>query len=110
MTNCWALLNCYLVTENYNLLAGRKRRISDDEDMTLAPSAADPSFQFGKALQSSLRPDMKAKTADSSSKRSKTDIDKHLSVTKLLGKIYNRGTVASSAYAQANAFVARYVG
>ncbi|KAI9284773.1 Cut8 six-helix bundle-domain-containing protein [Umbelopsis sp. AD052] len=63
---------------------GRKRRISDDEDMTLAPSAADPSFQFGKTLQSNLRTDMKAKAADNSSKRTKTDMTNHLSVRKLL--------------------------
>lgn len=69
------------------LLKGRKRRISDDEDMMQAPSsAADPSFQFGKTLQSSLRNDMKAKMTDNNSKRSKTDIDKTLSVSKLLGK------------------------
>ncbi|CAO3694198.1 unnamed protein product [Umbelopsis ramanniana] len=63
---------------------GRKRRISDDEDMTLAPSAADPSFQFGKTLQSNVRTDMKAKSSDNSSKRSKTDMTNHLSVRKLL--------------------------
>ncbi|CAM0137452.1 unnamed protein product [Umbelopsis sp. WA50703] len=63
---------------------GRKRRISDDEDMALSPSSADPSFDFGKALQSSIRTETKAKSADNSSKRSKIDIEKHLSVSKLL--------------------------
>lgn len=58
--------------------------------MTLAPSAADPSFQFGKTLQSNLRTDMKAKSSDNSSKRSKTDMKNHLSVRKLLGMLYER--------------------
>lgn len=58
--------------------------------MTLAPSAADPSFQFGKTLQSNVRTDMKAKSSDNSSKRSKTDMTNHLSVRKLLGNVYER--------------------
>lgn len=68
------------------LALGRKRRISDDEDMAVSPTSADPSFDFGKALQSSIRTEAKSKSADNSSKRSKIDIEKHLSVSKLLGK------------------------
>ncbi|KAH8553026.1 Cut8 six-helix bundle-domain-containing protein [Umbelopsis sp. PMI_123] len=52
--------------------------------MMLAPSAADPSFQFGKSLQSNLRTDLKTKTAENNSKRTKTDIANQLSVSKLL--------------------------
>jgi hypothetical protein len=64
--------------------------------MALSPSSADPSFDFGKALQSSIRTETKAKSADNSSKRSKIDIEKHLSVSKLLGKAPHITTTRSA--------------